>query len=204
MRERERVCESVCVCVCVCVCVRVSVRACERACVRAPPHNAHCWLLFSFSFFSSALHLKPLQNELPAAWMQPDLLHYVRCCFLSHRINVQQQCKPILIFIIVFSCTVAISSSADCSKREKVCPCFVTPISSKTSIWIPSSIRWLGARELCESRDGRPGLHVPDTPYGLCGRKAILNSTESLACFTTGQMHWWKWEQRSPNFPWAY
>ena len=33
------------------------------------------------------------------------------------------------------------------------------------------------------------GLHVPDSPYGRCGRKAILNSTESLACFTTEQMH---------------
>ena len=26
-------------------------------------------------------------------------------------------------------------------------------------------------RELCESRGGRPGLPVPNSPYGLCGRK---------------------------------
>ena len=26
-----------------------------------------------------------------------------------------------------------------------------------------------------ESRGGRPGLPVPDSPYGLCGRKAELN-----------------------------
>ena len=31
------------------------------------------------------------------------------------------------------------------------------------------------AQELCESRGGRPGLHVPYSPYGLCGRKAALN-----------------------------
>ena len=31
------------------------------------------------------------------------------------------------------------------------------------------------AQELCESRGGRPGLPVPDSPYGLCGRKATLN-----------------------------
>ena len=31
------------------------------------------------------------------------------------------------------------------------------------------------ALELCESRGGRPGLHVPNSPYGLCGRKATLN-----------------------------
>ena len=30
----------------------------------------------------------------------------------------------------------------------------------------------LSARELCESRGGRPGLPAPNSPYGLCGRKA--------------------------------
>ena len=31
------------------------------------------------------------------------------------------------------------------------------------------------AQELCESRGGRPGLPVPNSPNGLCGRKATLN-----------------------------
>ena len=31
-------------------------------------------------------------------------------------------------------------------------------------------------QELCESRGGRPGLPVPNSPYGLYGRKATLNS----------------------------
>ena len=31
------------------------------------------------------------------------------------------------------------------------------------------------ARDLCESWGGRPGLEVPNCPYGLCGRKATLN-----------------------------
>ena len=31
------------------------------------------------------------------------------------------------------------------------------------------------ARELCESRGDRPGLPVPNGPYGLCGRRATLN-----------------------------
>ena len=31
------------------------------------------------------------------------------------------------------------------------------------------------AQELCESRGGRPELPVPNSPYGLCGRKATLN-----------------------------
>ena len=37
----------------------------------------------------------------------------------------------------------------------------------------------LGSRswqELCESRGGRPGLPVTNSPYGLCGRKATLSS----------------------------
>ena len=29
-------------------------------------------------------------------------------------------------------------------------------------------------QELCERRDGRPGLPVPDSPCGLCGRKATV------------------------------
>ena len=32
------------------------------------------------------------------------------------------------------------------------------------------------AQDLCESRGGRPGLPVPNSPYGLCGRKAQPDS----------------------------
>ena len=34
------------------------------------------------------------------------------------------------------------------------------------------------AQELCESRGGRPWLPVPNSPYGLCGRKATLKSKQ--------------------------
>ena len=33
-------------------------------------------------------------------------------------------------------------------------------------------------QELCESRGGRPGLPVPNKPYGLCGRKAAFEEEE--------------------------
>ena len=33
----------------------------------------------------------------------------------------------------------------------------------------------VGAWELCEKQGGRPGLPVPNSPYGLCGRNATLN-----------------------------
>ena len=38
-------------------------------------------------------------------------------------------------------------------------------------------------QELCESGGGRPGLPVPNSPYGLCGRKATLNRTRTT-CMT--------------------
>ena len=36
------------------------------------------------------------------------------------------------------------------------------------------------AQELCESRGGRPGLPVPNSPYGFCGREATLKSNLNL------------------------
>ena len=35
--------------------------------------------------------------------------------------------------------------------------------------------RSVRAGQLCEGRGERPGLPVPNSPYGLCGRKAALN-----------------------------
>ena len=34
------------------------------------------------------------------------------------------------------------------------------------------------AQELCESRGGRPGLPVPNSPYGLCWRKVTFEELE--------------------------
>ena len=42
------------------------------------------------------------------------------------------------------------------------------------------------AQELCDSRGGRPGLPVPNSPYGLCGRKATLNLHSYLGVSTAG------------------
>ena len=39
---------------------------------------------------------------------------------------------------------------------------------------------FLRVQELCDSRGGRPGLPVPNSPYSLCGRKATLNSLNSF------------------------
>ena len=33
---------------------------------------------------------------------------------------------------------------------------------------------------MSESRCGRPGLPVPNGPYGLCGRKASLNERKAI------------------------
>ena len=60
-------------------------------------------------------------------------------------------------------------------------------VTSRTGISAGNGAIWIGlrgltstrARELCESRGGRPGLPVPNTsntnsPYGFCGRKATF------------------------------
>ena len=38
----------------------------------------------------------------------------------------------------------------------------------------------LKAQKLRESRGGRPGIPVPNSPYGLCGRKETLEKDEVL------------------------
>ena len=52
--------------------------------------------------------------------------------------------------------------------------------SKELNLTVPST-RSPRAQELCESRGGRPGLPVPKSPYGLCGRKATLNSARVRA-----------------------
>ena len=38
-------------------------------------------------------------------------------------------------------------------------------------------------QELCESRGGRLGLPVPNSPHDLCGRKATLNlNSDTQSC----------------------
>ena len=44
----------------------------------------------------------------------------------------------------------------------------------------------LRAQELCESRGGRPGLPVPNKPYGLCERKAALKNRAQELCESRG------------------
>ena len=42
------------------------------------------------------------------------------------------------------------------------------------------------AQKLCESGGGRPGLPVPNSPYGLCGRKATLKNRAQELCESRG------------------
>ena len=50
-------------------------------------------------------------------------------------------------------------------------------LRSCVKVQVSSGAVWKSrrAQELCESRGGRPGLSVPNSPYGLCGRKATMN-----------------------------
>ena len=58
---------------------------------------------------------------------------------------------------------------------------FVSPslISRMVSVDVMYRVSDNRAQELCESRGGRPGLPVPNSHYGLCGRKATLNCSIS-------------------------
>ena len=42
------------------------------------------------------------------------------------------------------------------------------------------------AQELCESRGGRPGFPVPNSPYCFCGRKATLKNRAQELCESGG------------------
>ena len=46
----------------------------------------------------------------------------------------------------------------------------------------------LRADELCESRGGRSGLSVSNSPYGLCGRKARSSLGECLFANLVGSI----------------
>ena len=52
---------------------------------------------------------------------------------------------------------------------------YIPIISSSTPGQLVSSQSFCRAQVLCESRGGRPGLPIPNSPYGLCGRKVTLN-----------------------------
>ena len=46
------------------------------------------------------------------------------------------------------------------------------------------------ALELCESRGGRPGLPVPNSPYGLCERKAASDLSDVIV-IELKVLHFW-------------
>ena len=53
---------------------------------------------------------------------------------------------------------------------------FVYGLLQSTLVQIcQTGFRLYRTQELCESRGGRPELLVPNSLYGLCGRKATLN-----------------------------
>ena len=55
-----------------------------------------------------------------------------------------------------------------------------------TPLKLRSTRAFCRAQELCESRGGRPGLPVPDSPYGLRGRKATLKNRAQELCESRG------------------
>ena len=50
-------------------------------------------------------------------------------------------------------------------------PLAVTFGGLSNALWLTS---WARGQALCDSRNGRPGLPIRNSPSGLCGRKATL------------------------------
>ena len=74
----------------------------------------------------------------------------------------------------------SLCGAMDCTLRRTV-------FTSRGSVSISGNInfnsRFIGAEELCESRGGCPGLPVPNSPYGLCGRGATFEEDTFIVSF---------------------
>ena len=76
----------------------------------------------------------------------------------------------------------------DGTRLERIVNCCVPlawDVGLDTLLKLQSTPVFCRARELCERRGGRPGLPVPNSPYGLCGRKATFeleSATELRSC----------------------
>ena len=55
------------------------------------------------------------------------------------------------------------------------------------SVDVKQHLKKLRTQELCESRDGRPGLTVPNSLHDLCGRKATLNLNDEEESISSGR-----------------
>ena len=68
-----------------------------------------------------------------------------------------------------------------------------TKFSDLCVLRVTDGVRYFstGAQKLCENGGGRPGLPVPNGPYGLCGRKATLNSECERYFITEGEQPCW-------------
>ena len=64
--------------------------------------------------------------------------------------------------------------------------CCPSLIVLMVSVDVKQHWTWTGPQELCESRGGRPGLLIPNNPYGLCGHKATFKKEEDTYVITSG------------------
>ena len=74
----------------------------------------------------------------------------------------------VTVIISIIVCLVYVTSSG---KSAAVSCCVPVVMSILHTLWKDCCLK---AQELCESRGGCPCLPVPNSPYGLCGRKATL------------------------------
>ena len=62
-------------------------------------------------------------------------------------------------------------------------PSLTVPLWTQSNTELePTAADTFRDQELCESRGGRPGLHAPNSSYGLCGGTATLNLNPPRPC----------------------
>ena len=111
------------------------------------------------------------------------------CCFCFSTIRSRNRMKPA---VCCCCCCFCCCRRCCCCSCCCCCCCFIpshTPpaLSShtETSSHRPCLDRRVTAQE-CGSRGDRPGLPVPNNPYGLCGLKATLKNRVQELCESRG------------------
>ena len=106
----------------------------------------------------------------------------------SESLRVQALCEsrggrpglPVLMSLMV---SVDVKQIEPCLRTGHSLSLVCQPTSGDIKLYIiiieRKSVAELG-QELCESGGGRPGLPVPNKPYGFCGRKATLYHAHAL------------------------
>ena len=155
---------------------------CEFMCV--------CFFLFFVFFFFSLWHAGALHSKQEMGWQRKSWYNVLASinywttgnhCWsiISGRMSARYVREPVA---GIGRLSVHQRFLLGCCHRSELRSCVKVKVAvldspSLTVLMVSVDVKqhWTRVQELCESRGGRPGLSVPNSPYGLCGHKATLN-----------------------------